>query len=72
MYAHSSKTVQDSEIIMTPALYCCTTQAWYHVLSANDYNNISSATTIMCEDIGLVSLLFQRLAQCYFCVHTLY
>ena len=28
VYAHSSKTAQASEITMTPALYCCTTQTW--------------------------------------------
>ena len=33
VYAHSSKTEQAYEITMTPALYHCTTQTWWHVLS---------------------------------------
>ena len=39
MYAHSSKTEQAFEITITPALYCYTTQTWWHVLSARGLNN---------------------------------
>ena len=34
--------------------------------------NISHLLFILCNNIGLVSLLFQRLAQFYYSVHTLY
>ena len=50
VYADSSKTEQASEITMTSALYCCTTQTWQHVLSAcglNDYKYQPSAIYIV-------------------------
>ena len=66
MHAHSSKTEQAFEITMTPALYrrtiaVATIIVYMHSIHATKF--------VQCNDIGLVSLLIQRLAQLYYCVH---
>ena len=65
MYAHSSETEQNSEITMTPALYCCPTQTWQHVLSAYGLNishNITAIYTVQRYRAGVIHAIY------HFCV----